>query len=70
MTKKDILPYTTILVFDIAERDITSIGLILNNDIQISKEAVRAQELPKLIDNLLKKNKLTTLGCMTIQWLN
>ena len=59
MTKKDALPYSTILLFDIAERDRTVMALITEgSDTQIISKNVRAQELPKLIDSLLGYNKL------------
>ena len=59
MTKKDALPYSTILLFDIAERDRTVMALITEgNDTQIISKNVRAQELPMLIDTLLAQNKL------------
>lgn len=59
MTKKDALSYSTILLFDIAERDRTVMALITEgNDTQIISKNVRAQELPVLIDSLLAQNKL------------
>lgn len=59
MTKKDTLPYTTVLVVDTSERDKTSIALITKDGKPtIITEDVRAQELPQLIDSLLENNKL------------
>lgn len=59
MTKSAALPYKTVLVIDASERDQTSIALsFMESGSDIVSTKARAQELPKLIEDLLNKHKI------------
>jgi len=58
MTRNERLPYEKVLVIDTHQRDYTSVALIQGDDICLSEEKLKAQSLPKMIDNILKSEKL------------
>lgn len=59
MPKKDILPYSTILVIDPTERNSTSVALIFDDiETKIITKDIRAQGIPALIGSVLENNKL------------
>ncbi len=58
MAKHDVSHYKKLLVIDTTARDQTSIGLIVDGTLSVITDNVRAQELQKMIAELLTQLKL------------
>ena len=57
MTKQETSSFQKILVFNTTSRDQTSVALVVNGKVKKLVEPVRAQDLQKLTDELLKSAK-------------
>src|SRR3990167_10217195 len=57
MTKQETFSFQKILVFNTTSRDQTSVALVVNGKVKKLVEPVRAQDLQKLTDELLKSAK-------------
>ena len=57
MTKQETSSFQKILVFNTTSRDQTSVALVVNGKVKKLVEPVRAQDLQKLTDELLKSVK-------------
>lgn len=54
MTKNDALPFPTILVIDSADREISTVALLRRDrEAFIAQRAVKAQEIPQIISDVL-----------------
>lgn len=58
MTKPAESNLETVLLLDTTGREQTNIAVITKNSVKLSQLPVRAQELQKMIDELLKKSRL------------
>ena len=57
MTKQEVFSFQKILVFNTTSRDQTSVALVVNGKVKKLVEPVRAQDLQKLTDELLRSAK-------------
>ena len=59
MTKNDALPFPSLLVIDCAERQHTAVGLLrTGQESLVDERDVQAQNLPKMIEELLGRAKI------------